>query len=204
MMKKLLAVLLVLGMTSASFGALVVMDVKSVNGVPVETTPGQIIDVNPSDMVEVVVVADFDARAIKAWGINDNGLEPALGMVEAPFTVHPNLSLGMTAGAGANANDRLFQANLAAPVNSFQGSAQGLNAPAGEALLSFIYHVPELDPSTIITIDDIAFSTSLPNGATDTAFQTIGIEPLTLHVVPEPMTMSLLGLGGLALLRRRR
>ena len=39
---------------------------------------------------------------------------------------------------------------------------------------------------------------------TTAAFQGAGFENITLNVVPEPATMSLLALGGLAILRRRR
>ena len=49
----------------------------------------------------------------------------------------------------------------------------------------------------------IWFEISSPNTG-ETAFSTMGVDNIVITEVPEPATMSLLGLGGLALIRRRR
>ena len=59
--------------------------------------------------------------------------------------------------------------------------------PAGTGF-GFEFHCDDLGPVEIVL-------TELATGATDV---------LIIHQIPEPMTMALLGLGGLALIRRRR
>jgi hypothetical protein len=71
--------------------------------------------------------------------------------------------------------------------------------PDGEPMILFEYHVPDLPWSTIILIDPIGlqlfdkFNAPLPSD----------VIPLEIHVSPEPMTVALLGLGGLFLRRRK-
>jgi hypothetical protein len=57
-----------------------------------------------------------------------------------------------------------------------------------------------LDPG-----DDILFSIRSRTMSTGSSWYTVGFDDdMTIAVVPEPATLSLLALGGLALLRRRR
>ena len=77
-------------------------------------------------------------------------------------------------------------------------------------LYSFTYHVPTgLTASTYITIGTYADQdnwldpqyTVAMGGGTFTGVQYF--TPVVLHIIPEPMTMGLLGLGGLFLRRRK-
>lgn len=73
--------------------------------------------------------------------------------------------------------------------------------PNGEAGWWFDYHIPELPLSTIIAIDLTGLVIRDAFGATMSV--TYG-GALEIHYVPEPMTIALLGLGGLLLRRKRR
>jgi len=72
--------------------------------------------------------------------------------------------------------------------------------PNGEAGWWFEFHIPDVPYSTIITID-------LTNLVIRDCFQdTMSViygGALEIHVVPEPMTIALLGIGGLFLRRRK-
>ena len=75
----------------------------------------------------------------------------------------------------------------------------GSNAPAQTALYDFTYTVdPTLDTPTTINIGISGASVIQVGGAT---YQSVA--GTSFEVVPEPMTIMLLGLGGLFLRRRR-
>ncbi|MBN2210974.1 MAG: PEP-CTERM sorting domain-containing protein [Sedimentisphaerales bacterium] len=205
-MKKLLALVLVLGMASVSFGV-VNLGVETKNGEAVDFVPGQIIEVEGSDILMINVTADFPVRQVNIWQVNDNGEGSALGVVSAPYVTNSALSIGIKAGDGANMNGKLFAPSLTTPIYAFQGISAGVRVAPGEDIISFMYHVPEgLLPSTFITIEVFSKSTTPTalSGVKDEANVLHTIDALTLHVIPEPMTLTLLGLGGLGLLRRRR
>jgi hypothetical protein len=81
--------------------------------------------------------------------------------------------------------------------------------PAYEIIYSFEFHVPYgLDPSTYIIIDDYTDTSAQPPIYTAIAdpywmYYIEDVEPAVIHVIPEPMTILLLGLGGLFLRRRK-
>ena len=78
------------------------------------------------------------------------------------------------------------------------GGSTGFNLAPDQVngVIGFDFHVPEdLEPSTLITI-----------GPTAGTFNLVSFDLLpsiVLHVIPEPMTIALLGLGGLFLRRRK-
>jgi len=192
-MKKVLGLVLLLALASTSFGAVAQF-----------TTP--ILEVHPSDIIRISIVADFDAKALGIRQINDGvpGTtalptgEAGVGGVNSLFTLAPQ------AGAQYLVNmDHVLFRNTAG--NAIGGSLISGSVPAGQELAWFTYHVPQVPFSTLILIEPVAVGTTAAGipGVTNTANVKTTLTGVTLHVVPEPMTLSLLALGGLALLRRR-
>ena len=118
---------------------------------------------------------------------------------------------GMTAGTGAGL---LTYVPIFAPINGISPTfVSGLNSqgfgqwfakyeiPGNAAVynltatVSNLASTPEEGQSTALSIATLTF---------DTQYSTIGYAPDTAQAVPEPASIGLLGLGGLALVRRRR
>ncbi len=185
-MKKLLALVLVLGMASIGMasvaGAALVVDID-VNG---QDWDG-VSSVEPSDIITVTWALD----AIAYGG---------------PAGIDYNVSMGdmvsfFSSSDGLVAN--LFEVVERGEGFAVVGSASGMPFPARD-IFTFEFHVPDVPPSTIIEIDTLAGGfmgvvdgVAVPGPDDHWPYATI-------HVIPEPMTMALLGLGGLGLLRRRR
>ena len=186
-MKKLLTILLVLAMASAA----------SASAIWLEVDPQDAKDsYQYSDVITINVVADFAVAGMTTNIGADNGTAQAVG------TLHPNLMTGLNyAGDLVNAGGVLIK-NIAGAA-AFGAPA----APAGAVLYTFEFHVPDVEDSTYITIDDITdYTTSPPMSTTanssDFSVYLTDMGSVTIHV-PEPMTIALLGLGGLFLRRRR-
>ncbi|MBN2210979.1 MAG: PEP-CTERM sorting domain-containing protein [Sedimentisphaerales bacterium] len=202
-MKNLFAIMLVLSVSSSGFGAMAYLCVDEHNGCPVGTMDPYYF-VSPSDMLLISVKADFPVRQVQVWQVNDNGEGDALGVVSEPYYTNSTLSIGAKAGDGANANNKLFAASLTTPVYSFQGIGAVVTVDPGEPIISFMYHVPESLPWGYVVTLEVFSKLTTPtaiSGVKDTNNVLHSIDALNL--VPEPMTLSLLSLGGLVLLRRR-
>lgn len=118
------------------------------------------------------------------------------GTASGPQTFHPGFGFSK---AGA--------LNYEGMLVAFASASVTMVPPVGQSgvLYSFEYHVPDVTISTIIEIgtfydDDNWLAPELyyVGGGMTNEFM-----PAVIHVVPEPTTIVLLGLGGL-LLRRRK
>ena len=186
-MKNLLTILLVLAMASAASASAVWLEVD-----PQDAKDSYM----PSDVITINVVADFVVGGLTTNIGADGGTAQAVG------TLHPNLKTALFyEGDLINAGGVLIS-------NISGGAMVGQpGVPISAVLYSFEFHVPQVDESTIITIDDITDFTTQPpmsTGVSSTDYMTYltDIGALEIHV-PEPMTIALLGLGGLFLRRRR-
>jgi hypothetical protein len=185
MMKKLVSLLLILAITSVASALTVSYQVDPVKD-----------HYEPSEVITVTVVADAECIGAAIGATVSDG-----GTAQDPLYLAPELSVLANPGTIVNAGGVL--------VEFMSGSAPfgAAGVAAGNVIWSFEFHVPDVPPSTIITIDDLTDMAHVPPYTTsfmDAGFNMVDdVVPVQIHVIPEPMTIALLGLGGL-LLRRRK
>jgi len=181
-MKKLLIFVLVLGMASMALA------------VPVfQVDPCDAKDFYmPSDMITIQLV-DTDVLTFSVDAIVDN----AGGTAAEPQTF--NAGLGFTIPGALNVGGHL--------VEYVQASITTVpSVPVNGVLYTFEYHVPNVPASTWIVISSFADGDLYwdPYFTYKTQPDYEGsVGEVAIHVIPEPATIALLGLGGL-LLRRRK
>ena len=144
----------------------------------------------PGTTLTLALKASFDVTNVSL------GAGATAGTAVAVGTLNGTLSLFANNGALQNSGGVLISGIIGGvPFGS------GAFVPATNALYTFDFLVPEVAGSTVITIDNTAAFTKVNNG---TAVVVDALDDLLVHVgVPEPMTIALLGLGGLFLRRRK-
>ena len=193
-MKKLFVLMVVLAISSMATAATVTLQVE----------PGDVLtSYLPSTTITIELVGSgFDVSGSdpwNAWGglaitsaTSDNG-----GTASSPL-VHDEFDGGLHYdGTIVNSGGVL--------INTVDGSVDSGDydgIPNGDAGWSFEFHIPDVPHSTTITIDLTGLVIR------DCWQETMGTTPtyvgaLEIHVTPEPMTIALLGLGGLFLRRRK-
>ncbi len=196
-MKKLLALALVLGVTAFANAGLFI----NVNGDPVSGTEFEI-DITKVDSVtlDVGVTAGTVKRAVgfimelngdlASFSYDGAALDTTFVSMRVP--TGPDTFFDVPS---AYALPLIYQSKTGSKVQ-VEG-AMGLTADAtqviDEVLLSGLTYTP-----TGLGDVQLLISTNINGAGWGQA------EAITIHQIPEPMTMSLLGLGGLALIRRRR
>ena len=182
-MKKYLIVLLVLAMAAYASAGPVWLEVDDADE---DTSYGG------SDVITINLVSNEGIKSISIGRIDGLPTAQSINGLHTGFDQAP-LQPGTIVNAGGV---------LISTINA--GTQYTTPAiPAGQILWSFEYHVPYLPDSSWITIDDVTEGAVFTYiGGTDTPY--IGdVDPLEIHVTPEPMTIALLGLGGLFLRRRK-
>jgi hypothetical protein len=170
-MKKMLAIMLVLGMASIANAALTIQ--ISPDGLPGTYAPAVSSEIvlQPTDTIWIGINQDVDVQF-------DARIE-----IVGPGSLTGNYVMDMN-HLIPEAYGLPYASNLAYAFNSYP-AVRTFEPGVG---FGFEFHCDDIGPVDIIL-------TELATGATDI---------LTIHQIPEPMTMALLGLGGLGLLRRRR
>jgi hypothetical protein len=187
MMKKLLVFVLVLGLASMA------MAVPVLRVDPQDAKDHYM----PSDVITIQLYDEGDVIGIAVDAVVDGG---AGGTADNPQTFH---SAFTSTGPGTLNSDGTLVEWAWGLMTAYPPVATG-------ALYSFEYHVPAALPSTwinITTMNDggnMWYSTQVDYGdGTSYIAADSGELGVAIHVIPEPATIALLGLGGL-LLRRRK
>jgi hypothetical protein len=193
-MKKLLVLALVMAMASA----------VSAQEVPVW------FEVDPADptlyeggyassqIITINIIANFDLASFSLdvasnFGtVEGTGIEVPTGSGHDAGTINPLLEVLPDAGLVVNSGGTLLTGAKGAIF-----TIEDPLLPAYTVIYSFEFHVPDLPESTLIVIDDIGFVSFL--GETENIND---VKSLVIHT-PEPLTIALLGLGGLFLRRRK-
>jgi hypothetical protein len=199
MMKKLLALLLVFGMASVANAGLWL----SV-GDSADPPPASQIVLYPSDTIEITIWSDIPFEVwmpmenqptpyILTLGlVDDTALGNTDGGVVAPqfnsgkYTEFPELVQSFRDYLGMPTIVDVAQAEI------IHTNPDDVITTTGKVVSQIIFHCDsDLGDGevTILLVDAVSFET---------------LSSLTIHQIPEPMTVALLGLGSLFMLRRRR
>jgi hypothetical protein len=195
-MRKLLALILVLGLASMANAALQL----SVNGLPAD----DIIELQPSDWIELDIDVDSELGGGDLAIILSNN-QGHLEWQDVVFATELPMGRGGTWYTGPWDGPWQIQASSTPQALYFNGGNASMNAqPPFKLMWGLMFHC---DEPTDVIIDLVAISDVIYFDAAQNRIPiyTEGELIDSIYVIqPEPMTLSLLGLGGLALLRRRR
>jgi hypothetical protein len=198
MTRLLLALVLAAGLTAAANAAVVQF---SVDGLPVDGSVP--IEVRPSDniVVDIWITPDFP---LESYTVD---IYPTGPWVDPePLPMLEGIDLG-PAGTGDVSFPAPFDPGLSDArwigaygvwsIGGFVSGATLFDQPGPVAF--FDVHIPDVPISTILNLEIDFVELVGPTGYDDMP----EMLPLVLHVTPEPATIGLLVLGGLAALRRR-
>ncbi len=173
-MKKFVALLIILAMTSMSYGAYIQI---THNG---EIWEGE--DFAPSDILDLHLVDETNAQAQSLAALSyisaTNGDEGVFAWGTGLSPMMPTVTWDYSEGAKVTFNAMML----------------GQDMPTDLIVLSVDIHIPDYK----LASDEITISWDIGYGAD----KVVGSE--LIHVIPEPATLALLGLGGLFLRRRRK
>jgi hypothetical protein len=175
-MKKLMTLLLVLAMASVASASMVWIDQGDMPGEPLW----------PSDTVVVPVYTDTTLL----------GLNCTLTL-SGPGTIVGALDKATAASYGW---DPGFTYDPVLPGQAVEIGAGNFGGAPGPVVAFYLIHCDDYGDVTATLTASTGYG-----GSMDINYGTPQIGgTITIHQIPEPMTIALLGLGGLALLRRRK
>lgn len=179
-MKKIMVTFLAVALMSSFASAALIA--PQINGQVVTE-----ITLQPSDTIEIDLITD-----VGLYGID------AIVDIEGPGSLDLTGNTAQaSAGYGWDASLSFDPAVLPTGVEFGYGNFSGNNGPI---VLPLIFHCDGPGDVLLTFRNGTAFG-----GTSDFSFGSVPIEgQILIHQIPEPMTLSLLGLGGLGLLRRRR
>ena len=198
-MRKLLALALILGLASMANAAIEL----SVNGAvaPPEIT------LEPSDWIELDILVSQELGGGDMAIILSNA-QGHLKYDEVLFDLSGPMGRGGTWYTGPWDGPWVVQpSSTPQQVNINGGNAAMNRQPDFVLMWNLWFHCDETTPVTIdlVAISDIIHYEQVGPDVLPITDIPAGTTIYSIHVIqPEPMTLSLLGLGGLALLRRRR
>jgi hypothetical protein len=159
-------------------------------------------DFNPGDVVTIVLTSTGACNGFNFDAISDGG--------------NGGVASDIIMGAGLTELLPGYLENTSAGILIDYAAAYATGSPLGSgvALFTFSYTVsPAITAPKMITIAPLPAGTSFYSRLDDTTYTaaastgdlggvTTPIDGVTLSIIPEPMTLGLLGLGGLFLRRR--
>jgi hypothetical protein len=186
MMKKVLILFVVLAITSVASASQVDFTFKV-------DPADQKASYEYSDIITINLTTEAQVIGLDIGAISDGG---GGGTAQLPLSLNANFTAFADVGYLTNDGQTL--------IKWIAGNA-GAGLHATGILYSFEYHVPDVEDSTWITIGDFSGQPYWPALITYLGGDEYEgpLTPLEIHVTPEPITIALLGLGGLFLRRRK-
>jgi len=149
----------------------------------------------PSDWITIVVVTDAQVIGLDLAAIEDGD---AGGTANNPLTLNTHFG---------SLNDPGQLVNSGGILIKWVAGNSGAGDYATDILYEFEYHIPDdAQASDYILIGDETGGNYWLTWIDfyDGSYYEGDLDPVEIHVTPEPTTIALLGLGGLFLARRRR
>jgi hypothetical protein len=204
MMKKLLVLLLVFGITSVAHAGYVDILIVSLNGEFID--PVKEITISESDWVDIDII----------YSTATEGQRMTQCFVELLLTGMGTLDVSdLTFPEGVYDFDATYSPGTTEVVAGKQYLLQysegiagtGVVYPGGIAIDHILVHCDDFPDEVVVTMTDapVAGAGTMEMDPFGLVGMGITLGPaITITQIPEPMTIALLGLGGLFLLRRRR
>ena len=207
-MKKLLILMLVLGLTASANAVIITFDASAEPACG--HTPGGDRDVLPGAVVVVEVTADTVCTSAYMVSVTESTTSAAGDATASSPAYHASFNLNIKPG---NVRNMMTNWGAGTPRYMLLDRATASMSPAGNiAVGQVLYSFEVTIPSDAVFCDTFTITAALgtpaispPPAGYSHSFDAgpVTTTDLVLHVIPEPATIALLGLGGL-LLRRRK